>query len=163
MGLQVAVEHLFRGNALNAVDAKGRLSVPAFIRAKIERRSDEKMIVFAPHEIFPCLIGYDSNFDIEIFAENERRRLGEEGTDPRAHFVRAHRSFAAVGEASYDSSGRIILPPRMRSKGQIEDLALFAGVGPVFEVWNPRVAIAEGDDDIKEIAAFWLSERENGR
>ena len=34
------LEHLFTGSALNAVDAKGRLSVPSFIRQVIERRSD---------------------------------------------------------------------------------------------------------------------------
>ncbi|WP_158635812.1 division/cell wall cluster transcriptional repressor MraZ [Sphingosinicella ginsenosidimutans] len=155
----MAVEHLFRGNALNAVDAKGRLSVPAFIRAKIERRSDERLIVLAPHEAYPCLVGYDSNFDAEIYAENERRRLAEEGTDPTAHFERAHRAFGAAEEAPYDSSGRIILPQRMRSKGKIEDLALFVGVGATFEVWNPRVAAHEGGANLREIALYWLEER----
>ena len=29
----VALEHLFQGSALNAVDAKGRVSVPAFLRS----------------------------------------------------------------------------------------------------------------------------------
>ena len=53
-------EHLFRGSALNAVDAKGRLSVPAFIRQKIERRSDEKVLVLSSHPQFECLMGYDA-------------------------------------------------------------------------------------------------------
>lgn len=155
----MAVEHLFRGNALNAVDAKGRLSVPAFIRAKIERRSDEKLIVLAPHEAYPCLVGYDANFDAEIYAENERRRLREEEADPTAHFARNHRTFGAAEEASYDTSGRIVLPPRMRLKSGIEDLALFVGAGAVFEVWEPRRAIEVGDAELKEIAEFWLAER----
>ena len=33
----MALEHLFQGSALNAVDAKGRVSVPAFLRQVIER------------------------------------------------------------------------------------------------------------------------------
>ena len=37
----MALEHLFQGSALNAVDAKGRVSVPAFLRSVIERRGDE--------------------------------------------------------------------------------------------------------------------------
>lgn len=155
----MVAEHLFRGNALNAVDAKGRLSVPAFIRQKIERRSDAKLIVLAPHEAFPCLIGYDDNFDAEIHRENERRRLLEEGSDPAAHFARVHRTFSAAEEASYDSSGRISLPPRMRQKSGIEDLVLFVGAGATFEVWNPHRALEHGDDELKDIAAYWLNER----
>ena len=30
--LGVALEHLFQGSALNAVDGKGRVSIPAFLR-----------------------------------------------------------------------------------------------------------------------------------
>src|SRR6185369_1421390 len=33
----VALEHLFQGSALNAVDAKGRVSIPAFLRGVLER------------------------------------------------------------------------------------------------------------------------------
>ena len=51
--------HLFNGSALNAVDAKGRLSVPAFIRPMIERRSDAKAIVIASIHDALCLIAYD--------------------------------------------------------------------------------------------------------
>ena len=35
----MALEHLFQGSALNAVDAKGRVSIPAFLRSVIERDS----------------------------------------------------------------------------------------------------------------------------
>ncbi len=49
----MALEHLFQGSALNAVDAKGRLSVPAFLRSVIERRGEARTIVLAKHETFP--------------------------------------------------------------------------------------------------------------
>ena len=54
MGSDVALEHLFQGSALNAVDAKGRVSVPAFLRSVIERRGDSRTIVLAKHEAFPA-------------------------------------------------------------------------------------------------------------
>jgi MraZ protein len=57
--LGVALEHLFQGSALNAVDAKGRVSIPAFLRSVIERRGDARTIVLAKHEAFPCLSAYD--------------------------------------------------------------------------------------------------------
>ena len=153
------LEHLFNGSALNAVDAKGRLSVPAFIRAVIERRSDARAIILGAHEIDPCLTAYDRNYARHLFAENERRRLAEEGADPEAHFARARRTFGVTEEVPYDSSGRIILPPLTRRRGRIEELALFVGVGGTFEIWNPRLALESNDADLRELAAYRLEEK----
>ena len=153
------LEHLFNGSALNAVDAKGRLSVPAFIRQVVERRSDARVIVIGAHEVDPCLTAYDRNYARNLYGENERRRLIEESADPRAHFSRARRTFGITEEVPYDGSGRIILPPMMRRKGRIEELALFVGVGGTFEIWNPRLALESGDADLSELAAYRLEER----
>ena len=153
------MEHLFIGSALNAVDAKGRLSVPSFIRATIERRSGSNTIILGAHEADPCLNGYDRDYASILYAENERRRLAEEATDPSAHFARARRTFGLTEEASYDGSGRIVLPQMMRSRGRIEDLALFVGVGGTFEIWNPRLALDSGQADLVELARARLAER----
>lgn len=153
------LEHLFNGSALNAVDAKGRVSVPAFIRSVIERRCDSKTLIIGAHEVDPCLTGYDRNYARHLFVENERRRLNEEAADPRAHFSRARRTFGITEEAPYDSSGRIILPPMMRRKGRIEDLALFVGAGGTFEIWNPRLALESDDSELRELAEYRLEER----
>ena len=156
---QVELEHLFNGSALNAVDPKGRLSVPAFIRGVIERRSDARAVVIGQHEVDPCLTAYDRGYARYLHAENERRRLIEEGAEPQAHFARARRTFGITEEVPYDTSGRIILPPMMRRKGRIEDLALFVGVGGTFEIWNPYVALESGDQDLRDLAAYRLEER----
>jgi MraZ protein len=155
----VELEHLFNGSALNAVDAKGRLSVPAFVRSVIERRSDAKVIILGTHEVDSCLTGYDRNYARILYGENERRRLAEEDADPRAHFSRARRTFGVTEEAPYDTSGRIILPPMMRRRGGIEDLALFVGVGGTFEIWNPRRALESGDAELRELAEYRLEEK----
>jgi MraZ protein len=47
----------------------------------------------------------------------------------------------------------------MRRKGRIEDLALFVGVGGTFEIWNPRLALESGDQDLRELAAYRLEEK----
>ena len=155
------LEHLFNGSALTAVDAKGRLSVPAFIRGVIERRSDAKAVVIGMHEVSPCLNAYDRGYARNLFAENERRRLAEEaqGGDTAAQYARARRTFGLTEDVPYDTSGRIILPPMMRRKGQIEDLALFVGVGGTFEIWNPRLALASDDEDLRDLAAYRLEEK----
>ena len=155
------LEHLFNGSALTAVDAKGRLSVPAFIRGVVERRSDAKAVVVGAHEVDPCLTAYDRGYAKILHADMERRRLSEEaaGGSSDAHFARARRTFGLTEDVPYDSSGRIILPPMMRRKGQIDDLALFVGVGGTFEIWNPLVALKSSDPDLRELAAYRLEER----
>jgi len=158
-GPEVTVEHLFRGNALNAVDAKGRVSVPAFIRQKIERRSNDRAIVLARHEVFHCLVGYDTDYALVVDQENERRRLKEEDSDPLAHYARAYLTMSDTAEVPYDGSGRIVLPPRIRRKASIEDLALFVGVGRTFELWNPHLAAAKGPRPLAELAADWLADK----
>ena len=155
------IDDFFQGSALNAVDAKGRLSVPAFVRSVIERGSDARVIVIGSHEVSPCLTGYGRNYARSLFQEMERRRLVEEGQGAgvEGHYSRARRLFGMTEEVPYDTSGRIILPPMMRRKGRIEDLALFVGVGGVVEIWNPRIALEEGDADLREIAAYRLEEK----
>src|SRR5216110_3638543 len=82
-GVDVALEHLFQGSALNAVDAKGRVSIPAFLRGVIERRGDARTIVLAKHEAFACLSAYDPAYAALKHAKLERL-LEKEETGPRS-------------------------------------------------------------------------------
>ena len=159
----MALEHLFQGSALNAVDAKGRVSVPAFLRSVIERRSDARTIVLAKHDNFPALSAYDPAY-AALKHEKIERLLEKQETDPAAELDHARRTMMAFGateEVPYDSSGRIIVPPMMRRKGQLEDLALFIGVGETFQLWNPKLFLVDKNvpEDMKDIARFRLEER----
>ena len=159
----MALEHLFQGSALNAVDAKGRVSIPAFLRTVIERRGDARSIVLAKHESFPCLSGYDPAYSALKHSKIERLFEKQEG-DPESALEYQQRNlmaFAATEEVPYDSSGRIVLPPMMRRKGELQDLALFLGVGETFQVWNPTLFLADDrvPDDMKDIARYRLEER----
>ena len=159
----MALEHLFQGSALNGVDAKGRVSVPAFLRTVIERRGDARTIVLAKHEQFPALSAYDPAYAAQKHLKLERL-LEKEETSPEAEMAYQRRTLMAFGaseEVPYDSSGRIVLPPMMRRKGQIEELALFIGAGETFQLWNPRLFLADPNvpEDLKDIARFRLEER----
>ena len=151
-------EHLFTGSALNAVDAKGRLSIPAFIRQVVERRSGANVIYLGRHEVDPCLTGYDRDYNRFLYSDNQRIRVGEDAGSS-AQYSRARRAFGDAVEVSFDSTGRISLPPRMRKRGQIEDLALFVGTGGNFEIWNPQLALQSEDEGLRELAADLLEER----
>lgn len=160
----MALEHLFQGSALNAVDAKGRVSIPAFLRTVIERRGGgTRTIVLAKHEAFPCLSAYDPAYAALKHAKLERL-LEKEETSPDAQLEYQQRNlmaFAATEEVPYDSSGRILMPPMMRRKGQIGDLALFLGTGETFQIWNPDLLLKDSriPEDLKDIARFRLEER----
>lgn len=159
----MALEHLFQGSALNAVDAKGRVSIPAFLRTVIERRGDAKSIVLAKHEAFPCLSAYDPAYAALKHSKLERLFEKEE-SNPEAALDYQQRNlmaFAATEEVAYDSSGRIVLPPMMRRKGQIAELALFLGAGETFQIWNPQLFLDDSriPDDMKDIARYRLEER----
>ena len=161
--MAVAIEHLFQGSALNAVDAKGRVSVPAFLRQVIERRGDARTIVLAKHEQFPALSAYDPAYAAQKHLKLERL-LEKEETNPEAELAYQRRTLMAFGaseEVPYDSSGRIVLPPMMRRKGQIDDLALFIGAGETFHIWNPKLFLDDANvpEDLKDIARFRLEER----
>jgi len=49
----------------------------------------------------------------------------------------------------------------MRAKGGIEELALFIGVGETFQIWNPKLFLADPNvpEDMKDIARFRLEGR----
>jgi MraZ protein len=151
-------QHLFRGSALNAVDAKGRLSVPAFIRQKIERRSDEKVLVLGPHARFPCLVGYDTNHSA-MMQDKADRKLGDNPDD--ADELEMQTSlFADTHDVAYDPSGRIMLPPRFKKRVGIDDLALFIGLGGEFQIWNPQAALKSESEALRKLAADLLEERD---
>ncbi len=159
----MALEHLFQGSALNAVDAKGRVSVPAFLRQVIERRGDARTIVLAKHDHFPALSAYDPAYAALKHSKLERLFEKEEGNPAAAldYQQRNLMAFAATEEVPYDSPGRIVLPPMMRRKGGLEDLALFLGVGETFQIWNPSLFLKDAriPEDMKDIARYRLEER----
>jgi MraZ protein len=162
-GVDVALDHLFQGSALNAVDGKGRVSIPSFLRGVIERRGNSRSVVLAKHEAFPCLSAYDPAYAALKHAKLERL-LEKEETNPDAQLEYQQRNlmaFAATEEVPYDSSGRILLPPMMRRKGEIGDLALFLGTGETFQIWNPQRLLDDPriPEDLKDIARFRLEDR----
>ena len=159
----MALDYLFQGSALNAVDGKGRVSIPSFLRGVIERRGDARTVVLAKHENFPCLSAYDPAYAALKHAKLERL-LEKEETGPDAELEYQQRNlmaFAATEEVPYDSSGRIVFPPMMRRKGQIGELALFLGTGETFQIWNPQLLLDDPriPEDLKDIARYRLEER----
>ena len=136
----MALEHLFQGSALNVVDAKGRVSVPAFLRSVIERRGDARTIVLAKHDAFTCLSAYDPAY-AALKHQKLERLLEKQETDPTAELDYARRTMMAFGateEVPYDSSGRVIVDTTTLERAELKRDQIHA-YGP-----DPRIPRCKG-------------------
>ena len=149
------MEHPFSGSSLVTVDRAGRIRLPAFVRETLNRRAAGGTLLVGCHESDPCLIAYDRAFAAIIHADIERRRVAELADAPHLHHGRARRAFGFV-EGADIANGAIVLPPLMRRRARIGDLALLVGIGGTFEIWDAQAALAQGDPDLRELAAFHL-------
>jgi len=129
---------LFHGYALNAVDAKNRVSVPAAFRDVILSRSDTRAVVIAISEHSPCLIGYDSRRSAKLQADIETRFAGDWSP---ARDAQARLAFGASEHVGMEDTGRIILSPTLKDMGEIDRHAFFLGAGEYFEIWNPKLLL----------------------
>jgi MraZ protein len=154
----VEVTHIFSGNALGALDEEGRVRLPPFILREMARQGEGGRVLLGVHESDPCLTGYGSALRPRLEAELERRRLRDEalGRAPDEHHARARRTFGLVEEARYDEAGRLTLPPLARRRGGLGRQILFIGAGTHFEIWDPSLAMAEGDEELRTLAEYRL-------
>jgi MraZ protein len=132
---------VFQGHALNTVDAKSRLSIPAAYRDIIERRTQTRTVVLAPHARgLPCLIGYD----IGRTARLEEKLVAQYGIVDSEERENAARALFGTSEAfGYDENGRIILSPDLKDLAEIDRHVFFIAAGDYFEIWNPHVLLRE--------------------
>ncbi|HEX8301879.1 division/cell wall cluster transcriptional repressor MraZ [Sphingomonas sp.] len=152
----MAERELFEGFALQAVDQKGRVAIPADLRAAAERNSDIRQIVVGAHPFDPCLSAHDLSWSKEKYERIDMRQqlagdLGEQ-TDVRAK----RRAFGLVEKAPYDDSGRFVIPPFFRAKAGIDKWALFYGSGETFDIWSPErlMSAANVDPALREICEY---------
>ena len=151
---------VFQGNFLNGVDAKGRASIPAAFRDAVQANAGEKRVVLMPHRgMRPCLTGYDTAHIAEINAAQAAKVAADEvsGDDDLSRM----RAFGLSQSVAYEETGRIVLPEDLRDHAEIEDEALFIGLGNAFQVWNPDLFLEETDDPL--IAKFIRRKLEKAR
>ena len=145
------LDHPFLGHALNAVDAKGRVSVPADFRSLIETRCRLYALANDPVNDKELRIGLSESEDrlqaLDAIASRQltqdlRASVSELPAAERRKALRDIQSdeLGTLTPVSFDTAGRMVLPPMMRKFAGIEEFALFWGVGDQFEIWNPKAA-----------------------
>ncbi len=161
----------FHGRAVNAVDVKGRVSLPADMRAVIEKRaraatgepvSDRELYV-APHRDLPCLRAFDLGYEAVLFANAEETVRDLAGRERLAALEKLQgQIFGDLEKTSFDQPGRMVLPPQSRRLGGIAGTALFIGAGQIIQIWNPQTYVDHAGTDAfdRDIVLGLIAERE---
>ncbi len=136
----------YEGSALQGVDAKGRVAIPADFRATFEKNSESRTIVIGIHPDLPCLRAYDPTWSKINFAEIQAGMRSPDA-DVRALAIKRNADFSDVDRAPFDPSGRFVLDEFFRAEAQIETpgWAFFSGDAQTFNIWNPEVLLATTD------------------
>lgn len=127
-------DEFFHGYALNAVDAKNRLSIPADFRDAIVARSGAKDVFIGPAAGIDCLIGYDKSHAAKLQSRLDAREL-DENTPEGA--MAATFAFGSATALKIDEAGRIVLTAGLQDLGDIAGHVWFVAGGNWFQLWNP--------------------------
>lgn len=112
------------------VDAKGRIVLPAKVKAKLPEASGNEIVITRGFE--PCLVVYPmlewKKIHSKVAGLNEFN----------AEFRRFQRNFfRGNSEADFDANGRFLIPKSMLKYAGIEKEVIVVGIGNRVEIWNP--------------------------
>ena len=120
---------LFLSTFENRIDKKGRLSVPAPFRAVLELRRDPLYLFKSLTE--PCLEGCGPERIGQIVdAIDSMDSLS-------AEVATLQTMLSSAQEMKLDGEGRMMLSGDFIDFAELDDMALFAGIGRSFQIWLP--------------------------
>ena len=110
------IGHLFQGHALNAVDAKGRVSVPAGFRSLIEKRAlrnaldPDNTLMIGEHSSGHCLTALDAVASAE-FDQQLRDGVADLPAAERLSALEEARvdAFGSLEAVKFDGAGRMAI------------------------------------------------------
>ncbi len=118
---------MFLGRYAHALDAKGRLAIPARFREALAEgvvltRGIDRCLALYPMAAWRPLAEKVGSLPI---------------TDPDARNFR-RMVFAEATDLELDGQGRILVPPELRRYAGLEREALIVGVDTAIEIWSPE-------------------------
>lgn len=117
----------FRGQSLHYLDDKGRLRIPTRFREVLQKSYTDALLLTMMGD---CLVA----FPPEAWQKIEEKALELSQIQPQQRaFVRYVISSAV--ECEFDKQGRILIPPVLRERAEIEKEAFLAGMLTNFEIW----------------------------
>jgi len=143
----------FSGEYECKIDAKGRIVLPAKIKAKLPEVHASELVVKRGFE--PCLVVYPMLEWKKVFSKVAG--LSEFNKEYRAF----QRSFLrGATEVDMDGNGRVLLPKSMVRFAEIEKEVIVVGTGNRIEIWNPEKYdefLIKDEDEFSDLAEKYLS------
>jgi len=136
---------MFLGQYSHALDAKGRLTIPARFREELEAG----LVMTQGYE--PCLVIYPQASWMSLAQKVAQMSAASSVARSYARLV-----FGNAFEAIPDKMGRILIPTVLREYAGIQEEAVVAGVNSYIEVWSParwRDVIAHDNENLPSILA----------
>ena len=135
----------FRGESVHKVDQKGRVSVPAPFRRVLEEGDPDWTPGQAPNLVL--VYGGKESQCIEGFSIAGIQTIDEK-ISRMPTFSAARRALerwlnTQSTYAQLDDTGRIVIPPKLRTMFGIDAEATFAGMGDKFQIWTPEAFAAD--------------------
>ena len=138
------------------LDAKGRLVLPARIKASLPEESESTIVLTRGFE--PCLTIYPLNEWKKIFEKvSSLNEFNPEYRRFQRNFLRGNT------EIELDRSGRFLIPRTMVRFAKLEREAILVGMGNRIEVWNPDVYdeyLIKDPTEFSALASEFLGENE---
>lgn len=122
----------FLSNAVNRVDAKGRVSVPAHFRSVVQKRGYSELYALRALDIPALDVG-----GLDLLDRYEQRIAQEDPFLQTADDM----SFFCHGDGMFlklDQDGRITITDFMREHSGISSEVAFVGRGTFFQMWEPE-------------------------
>lgn len=114
------------------LDAKGRLVLPARIKASLPENSGNELVIGLGFE--KCLVVYP----LQEFKKIYSKVAGLSEFNPE--YRRLQRNFFRGNSVvELDGSGRFLIPKSMLNYAQLEKSVTVVGMGNKVELWNPEL------------------------
>ena len=127
------------------IDAKGRVVLPAKVKANLPQESGANVVLSRGFE--PCLVLRPQS---EFFKILDKLKGLNQFDAASRNFQR--KMLSGSTDMELDSNGRFLIPKTMLSYAKLERQAIIVGMGDRLEIWNPKVYDRFLNDDPEEFA-----------
>lgn len=135
------------GTALQLVDDKQRVSIPAKFRDAVIANTDPDdlkagaSVMIGQHPESNCLIGFDRSW-----IEAEMAKAAADLANGSSRFNTLRGIAGGAEPVGFDSTGRCVLVKWMKDEVGIGGRAFFYGSITHFEIWDPATLLSAGDE-----------------
>lgn len=137
------------------LDAKGRLVLPAKIKARLPETAGSQVVLKQGLE--PCVVLYS----VVEYNKSYARIASLSEFDPEYRKLQRN-FFIGVSDVEIDSAGRILIPKQLLKYANLEKEVTLIGAGSRIEIWNPEILkeyLIEDKEELSDLTKKLLSDK----